>query len=465
MKTNKNNLTLFFLGTLFNSIVFFSFGPIFVSLFFYLFGKTIIKIFYLNDQFQKQMFNRVFSISWFVSSILFLISLHISFENYIVSDAFEFYELAISGDFFSNTDSLILIDGELLMLARLTNGWGIGVIWAYLYYLFELIGIENNEYIGVLLNITVISITGCIVVDIFKKSFSSKAIDLEKLINFFSLSSLLWLLSALHLRDVYSLFLIVLNTLFWINFFTKKTLKNIIFLIIVSLINIILFPFVRIEFIFIPLLMFVIGICIYGLNFKRFFNKFIFFLFGISLVVALLSINYSTLIDIYSSSFEGYEELSKTESVSNSLGLVVVSLPFPFNVLSKLVITVIAPIPFWAGFNLEGSYQLLKSLNTLYMYFTLPLFYIFLKNFFSTKSLRNSKSYFLLLLLIAFTFIISQTSKDSRHLGNIIFIYIMFISTLDFNDIKIWVSYKNNLIYVWSFVFLVHIFWILIKAV
>jgi hypothetical protein len=95
MNINKLSLLLFIFGALVNSIVFFSFGPIFLSILFFIIGKLLIVLLKFKGEFENKMFFRVFSITWFVSSISFLIDIHISYGSYIKTDMFKFYELSI----------------------------------------------------------------------------------------------------------------------------------------------------------------------------------------------------------------------------------------------------------------------------------------------------------------------------------------------------------------------------------
>ena len=427
MIINKTSFFLIFFGTIINSIVFFSFGPFFVSLIFLLFGLITVKIFRLGGEYEYKMFLRLFSLCWFVSSICFLIDLNFSYENYLITDMYEFFEISVQ-----NLSSLTLVD-----LSRMSNGFGVVLLWNMVYDFFELLGFTSKEYIGVLVNIICISFTGLIVVKIYKKSFNSNPYDLKKLIFFFSTSSLVWMYASLHLRDVYCLFLIVINTFFWIKFFEKKSITNAFYLIIISFSCSILFSVIRIEFIYFPLILFFIGSILYALDFKKIENKLIFIIFSIGFLI-LLSFNYySNILELFDLSTTGYSRLIESEtSNEDSLGLLITSLPFPINIISKFILTTLSPVPFWIGFKLESSYLMLKSINALYMYFTLPLLYVFLKEYFSRNILRNVKINFLLILLIVFSLIISQSSQETRHIGNIIFIYVMFISCVNLDNIR-----------------------------
>ena len=456
MIINKTSFFFFFSGTIINSIVFLSIGPFFVSLIFLLLGLLTVKIFRLGGEYENKMFLRLFSITWFISSICFLIDLNFSYENYLKTDMYEFY----------NNSILDLSSLSLVELLKLSNGIGAIFLWNWVYNFFESLGFDSKEYIGVLLNIVCISFTGIFVIKIYKKAFNSNPYDLKKLIFFFSTSSLVWIFSSLHLRDVYSLFLIVINSFFWIKFFENKNIINSIYLIIISFACSIVFSFVRVEFVYFPIILFFIGSMLYVFNFKKIENKIIFSLFTFGFLI-LLSFNYySTISELYDLSTSAYSSSREAEnSNGDSLGLLITSLPFPLNLISKFILTILAPIPFWIGFKLESSYLLIKSINALYMYFTLPLLYIFFKQYFSKNILRNVKINFLLILLILFSLIISQSSQETRHIGNIIFIYVMFISCVNLDKIRNKIIYKNTLIYLMFIVFLVHISWILIKAI
>ena len=452
----KKDFFLILFGTIINSMLFLSFGPFFASFTFLLFGLLIVKFFRLGGKYEYKMFMRLFSLTWFVSSICFLIDLKFSYETYLKTDMYEFFELSAQ-----DLSSTSLID-----LLRLSNGIGAIMLWNSFYDFFGLLGFASKEYIGVLVNIICISFTGIFVVKIYKKTFNSNPFDLKKLIFFFSTSSLVWMFSSLHLRDVYSLFLIVINTFFWIKFFENRNIRNTLFLIVISIGCSIIFSFIRIEFVYFPLVLFGIGSILYVLELNKFEKKTIAFLLTFGFIVLLFQNYYSKILVLYELSTSSYSKtLERETSAGNSLGLLVISLPFPLNVISKFILTIIAPIPFWTGFKLESSYLLLKSINTLYMYFTLPIFYVFLKKYSSLKILRNIKINFLLVLLIIFCLIISQSSQETRHIGNIIFIYVMFISCINLDNIKNKISYRNTLTSLLFIVFLVHISWILIKAI
>lgn len=456
MIINKTNLILFFSGTIINSIVFLSIGPFFVSFSFLLFGLLTVKFFRLGGEYEYKMFLRLFSLTWFVSSICFLIDLNLSYENYLKTDMYEFYDNSIQ--------DLFLL--SLVELFRVSNGIGAILLWNSVYNFFELLGFDSKEYIGVLVNIVCISFTGIFVIKIYKKAFNSNPDNLKKLIFFFSTSSLVWLFSSLHLRDVYSLFLIVINSFFWIKFFENKNIINSIYLIIISSACSIVFSFIRLEFVYFPLILFLIGSILYALDFKKIENKIAFIIISIGFIILLYFNYFSNILELYELSTNAYSSSRENEnSNGESLGLLITSFPFPINIISKFILTILSPVPFWIGFKLESSYLLIKSINALYMYFTLPLFYIFFKEYFSRNILRNVKIDFLLILLIVFSLIISQSSQETRHIGNIIFIYIMFISSVNLDIVRKKIIYKNTLIYLIFVVFLVHTSWILIKAI
>ena len=69
-----------------------------------------------------------------------------------------------------------------------------------------------------------------------------------------------------------------------------------------------------------------------------------------------------------------YAESSASESGSDSLGMrLIVNAPMLIRIPMGLIFLLINPIPFWISFTSISSYDLLKSLNALFMIWIIPL--------------------------------------------------------------------------------------------
>ena len=131
-----------------------------------------------------------------------------------------------------------------------------------------------------------------------------------------------------------------------------------------------------------------------------------------------------------------YAESSASESGSDSLGMrLIVNAPMLIRIPMGLIFLLINPIPFWIGFTSISSYDLLKSLNALFMIWIIPLvithFYDVIKN----KIARSPSKIFLILVILIFVLAISLTSMETRHLGNFL-IPFLILATLFDHEIK-----------------------------
>lgn len=457
---NKINLNitllkfiLFILGTFINVISYRSIGSIFVILFFLLLSKIILFLTNLNSKEDNNSFLLFFVSFWFISGIGSFIDFYISLDLYLETDGFEFFQLATE-----NIKGLSLQDITLF-----SNGPLAIFSWRFFYDFFENIGFSKQQYIGILVNIFLVSLSGVITLRLVKLLYSESIIRIKLTKLLFVTCGLFWIYAAIHLRDAFALIIIASLNYSWVRLFKNVTLYNFIALIVTSLLSYFSLLVIREQYSMIPIIFIFLGF------FSKFmfsnlskFKVIIFSLLSFLLLGNILYLNYDVFETIIYTN-DIYKDLSSLESNSGSLGSLIINFPLPFNLIFGFIYLLIFPIPFWTGLNLESSYHLFKSFNVIYIYFTLPLFII--SNFFilKNKSERNPSVIFILLQFYILTLLIVGTSMDNRHLGTFMIAYISICVLPNLQIVSVKKNYNYILTIVLSLILLVHLLWLIYK--
>jgi hypothetical protein len=450
-------IILLFIGTLLNCFTFETVEVLFI-LFFFIVSSFALLFFVFNlDSSELELFYFTFSFLWFISGITGLVDIF-SYQLYLETDAYEFFEIA----------STNLKGNTLDDISRISTGSLAIQIWNYFYDFFGKINSINTEYIGKLVNVFFVSFSTTITYRIKRLFFSKKANDTFILGLLFSSSGLICMYGVLHLRDAFVLLLVTVILYFIILFFLRTDFKNFIFIFLIIIFSSYVMFYLRYEYILIPFILLGLGIFYKVVSLKKSWFKYAFQIcFYLSIpILFIFTYKYYTELEIrgLSEAREAYFELATEESSSNSLGLIIASLPFPLNSIITYFFMLFGPVPFWVGLGLNSSYNLLKSLNAIYMYFTFPIFVLTVRRVIKLNSDLSYIFYYIISIFLLFSILISMSSADNRHLGAFMVPYIL-VCSLYFDEIVHSNAYRLWLYRLLFTILFIHVLWGTLKFI
>ena len=457
----KLDLFLFSLGLILNCFSYYSLTPALMVIIFYFFGYFLLNIPFISGYPEKQLFTRVYIILFLVSGVAAIYANQFNDVNQTLKDAGNFF-------YFSTVDISSLSLPEIYLI---TDGSLMVKIWGFIYNSFEYFGFSKEPYIGILFNILLNCFSGVVGIKIIRLLFGFDLYRFKKFTLFYSCTGIIWLISSTHLRDSLSFFLCNILLLSWVHCLTFFRFDfRLFFLLAVNLSALYLFPYIREEFLSVPL----------GFTFCAFASvllsinskssdrslRLIFLVFGLILSIVVFFVYFSSIIYTFNYVQGTYLGVALDSSSDNSLGMsLIVSQPLFIRIFLGSIYLILSPIPFWSGFQFELIMPLFKSFNALLFYFLLPLFFTSLLQIISSKSLRNSVLLFLVSTSICFTFAIAGTSLELRHLGNFILPILLVCTVPDLRIRHIRTVYNRILFVILSLILIIHLLWIVLKFI
>lgn len=453
---SANDKILFVFGSLFYLISYYSIEPILIGfLFFEIPSFFIIRFF--KKSYEYRMFRTVFSVCYFMGGITAIYA-HI-LNDTVGRDSIRFFYYS-TGSMYQNLDLNILqkkSEGSLAIL-----------IWRYVYNFLSHLGFHKYECIGTIVNTVLVAMSGVMSIRAARKIFNNDPVRLTRLILLYSCCGILILFSAVFLRDAYILFVVTALFLFWINFIKKQTIRNLLLVLLLSLISSSLLGFLRIEFIYLPTSFVIAGfasVIIYKPEGKK-RTQFTLILFVIILIgsTTYLQSNYfMKLGNILEYQSTQYSTFSSNRASSGSLGVMILNLPAPVRIPLKMFLLFIYPIPIWWGFQIKEPYNLFMSLNGIYNFFFFPLLAVSFMQFFKHKKFRIPQNAFCLFVSIGYIIAVAATSGEIRHIGVLMAPMLLFALIPDLARKIIWINYKDILRIYLIFIMLIHILWLVLK--
>jgi hypothetical protein len=449
------SLLFFLLGGGINLIAYGTFSPIVLSVFFFCFGVLVLNISSSFNKYEYRIYYLVFSINWFWAGIAAIYAnlFADAMQNY--SDAAMFYEIASSKTSIETIDELkVLVDGS-----------GAVFVWGLIYDFFRVIGFESGRYIGILINIILVSFSGVFAQKIARLMYPHDVTRYNRLAILFSLCGMFWLFSAIHLRDAFILFSITVLFYTWIRLLVNFSTKNLMLLMLTNAAVLGALVYIRQEFIFIPFLMLISGVIAKlfsggRLRLAHLIIGVVIFIF----VVIMAGYYYQDVIAILVNGHDAYYELASNSSSRQSLGVsIILDQTLVLRIFFGMMYLYIFPIPFWSGFQLDSAYHLFKSLNVLFIYTIIPLMFLSLSNFVKNKVPRTHVQIFILILLLNVTMAISGTSLEGRHLGAFYVPLLIFVLQPDLRVPRVLYAYKIYLIAILFLMFVIHLLWVFLK--
>jgi len=454
---------LFLMGSVVQIFSYASIQPLIIGVLTFFLGFILVYLFIPGKKYEYSAYNLVFSMGWFWAGIAAIYANQLQDPHQLLSDSSSFFNLS------SGLAQGITLEDIVLI----TDGAGAVVLWRAIYDFFASIGFEKGRYIGIAVNIFFVSISSVVGLKIVRLIFGDDEPRLKRWILISSSSGMFWLFAAIHLRD--SIILLIVTTLiyFWIRYFEKIKLINLLIVIIATVISLGLFLVLRNEFILVPLIIATVGI--FARQLQRIGTKKNKLLnYGVIILVIMILIgvifyfadSVTSVVDKGSQDYGLLANSTSSESGESSLGLtLIVNTPTPIRMLVAPPYLLLSPIPVTFGFQLTSIYYLFKSLHTIQLYFVIPLLLLASYRLITIRKLRSASLLFLILCSYGFIVAISMTSLESRHLG--VFLVPVFIICLlpDLTYPKEKRVYRTLLGIVVSCIAVIHLTWLIIQFV
>jgi hypothetical protein len=324
---------------------------------------------------------------------------------------------------------------------------------------------ESGRYIGIGVNSLAVSLNGVIAIKMAREVFGEDRRRLRRLIILLTTCGLYALFASIHLRDALALVTVTTLTYAWVRYLARSG-RAPHWIVIATVLASVILPLLRAEFFFVPIAMTLAGVGAIlmfdsGRNGRR---SYVLAMVGLGAVVlGNLAFQYWDAITfLLTTAPKNYAAGAAQQS--GSLGYaIIVSAPFPLNMILKSINQFVAPIPVWTGFQLRSAYLLFKSFATVYFYFLLPLVILAILRVCGDKSQRTPVRMFLVFLVIGFTFAVGGTSGENRHIGAFLVSFQVLALVPDIHLRVDGTVYRNWTTLFVASVVLVHMAWAVLK--
>jgi hypothetical protein len=453
-------LLLFCLGSVLYIGAYGSVQPLLAALIYFALGSAALALL-RSGYHEREMYRIVFAVGFFMSSVSAVYVNVFQDEGQLFSDAGNFYALS-SG----LSQGLSLED-----LSTISEGAGAIVLWRFIYDTFHLLGFEKGRFIGILVNVMCVSLTGVLSVKILKHVRPGESRPLERLIRLFPWMGIFWLFASLHMRDAVILLGVTALMYYWVRYLAQPRPANLALLALATLAGFGYFGTLRTEFAFVPAAMLAAGLCASLLyNNARGLNKvalFAIIFFSLCAMIAYIVVLKSDLMSELTSGYDTYKRMTgERDNAGNSLGnALIVKAALPVRLVFGTVYLFVFPIPFWLGFQLESAYHLFKSLNVLFYYATLPLFGLAMLGIRRKRIARTPPLMFLVFVFAGFTIAIAMTSLETRHFGSFQAAFAILAAIPDLDAPGERARYRQLLATLILVMGTIHVAWICLKLI
>ena len=445
-------LLVFPLASFINGIAYGSFQPIVLAIIFLMAGLLLLHATGPTGFFERRIFLRTYATGWFMAGIAAIYANAFGDPIQLYLDAGQFFKITST----SETQGLSFLEIQ----GSYENALPI-VIWSEVYDFFSGLGFSRDRYIGVLLNVLIVAITSAIAMRMNHRIYGIHNYRSRVLVWLFSACGLLWLFSAIHVRD--SMILVAVTALVgvWVRFINRPASATaLIALVGTSVVYVPVFYFLRRELVFVPGALMIAGMVTLLLMNKRGYPRVVLYTIS-SLAVIVLSYAIHGYLDILqyflTQNDEVYKNLSLMESGGSSLAVqLIYEQPLLVRLVLGSIYLLIFPVPVWSGFQLESVYHLFKSLNALFFYALLPLLVLSISQLW-TRGLRSTPiQLFLTLVSFGFLLVIVLTSLENRHFGAFLVPVFLIALNADISKPRIMRRYKILLLMMLTGVVIIH---------
>lgn len=408
---------------------------------------------------ERDAFLRLFLVGFVMSGVAAIYASSFEDPTQLSLDAAHFFDLASRP-----ATEIQLSFGDLL---DQENGLA-AAAWAAFYEAMAVLGFPRERYVGILLNVAAVGMTGVIAVKATRRVFGDDPDRIRRLILLMSSCGLWWLFAGIHLRDAFVLLGVTALFHSWTCFLDKPSFgMRFLGVCVTSAAGAAVLGSLRTEFVFVPIAMALTGTAsLMAGRVKSALRVRVYALvvIGFGLSVALSVYQGQDFLSALVRGNEGYSEISIKESATDSLGMaIIVDQPMPVRLLLGSGYMLVAPIPFWSGFQFERVYDLFKSASALFFYFVIPLLVMGASRILTSSNERTPPLLFAFLLTVCVIVATAGTSLESRHLGA--FLVPMFILAIlsDTNLPAVRRTYRRLLVVTLSGMAIVHVAWAVLK--
>jgi hypothetical protein len=422
----------------------------------------------------------MFVIGWFWGGVSATYLAVVGYEN---PDSGYFHEVVLDKDFhpIEEADDFQW-ETEQISVGKLASDWfsvfvvqnaGVIIVWRLAYDFFSFLNLGDGKYIGVTMNTAFVALSVAMGLRMVKAIFGADPIRIRRYVLLCATCGMFWLFASLHVRDSMALFCVTFLAMFWVYYLQDSNMRTLIALAFATVVGFVLFGFVRVEFLFVPLAMIMAGAAakLIGMRGEGNARAWRFACFGAFLAVILagLMVFYPTLFEAITVLLEErgkvYGAVSADEGASSLGNQLIVSQTGLIKLLVATPYLLLAPVPVWVGFFSDLAYHLYKTFNTLFLYGVLPLVGLALWRMAKERDLRRPVFLFAAFCFAGFAAAVAHTSLESRHLGAF-YVFLMVLALVpDLDKQKDRKRYRFALTILMAFLVPLHVVWLASKVV
>lgn len=347
------------------------------------------------------------------------------------------------------------------------------IIWQHIYKFTWFFTLDFGLYIGVMFNSFVIGLSSSITVNIARIMFGNDMQRLQRVNVLSAFCGLFILFGAILLRDCFTTILNVIVLRAIVKWLVSSSRANFISCLITTAICAIIMSYLRLQAVLLFGLFLALGFSFEFISKKANVFRVIIILGAISAITLSETYVASYLNDIKETQNNGlttYSEGSRLRNSESSLGLkFVVNQPLPIRILMGTGMFMVNPIPLWSPFVYKAmEYHLIKGYHGIYQIVIIP--YVIIGYLLLLQLVKADYRKVIPLLYVGVYYLVNLigvivTSLEQRHLGQYFSALIIVAASPDLYD-KQNIKKIHFIRWVWfAIVIVVHISWLLIKAV
>lgn len=410
----------------------------------------------LGGLYERRIFTRVFVVCFIMAGV------SAGYRNVLgdlQGDALWFYEMStVEGGSLALQSLAVLHEGALAIL-----------VWRGVYNAIATLGFPREPYIGILVNITVVALTGVVALKMARQVYGEDPYRFQRLTLLFAACGLLWLFAGIHLRDAIVLLAVTALSFVWLHFLARPGLGlRLLQVVGASLGGALVLGLLRSEFLFVPIGMATAAVAALMLGRKserKQLVAYVLVMLGLAATWVLIAVFGEAIMMALLMGQQGYLEHAAGHHGSDSLGMaLILNQPGPIRLVFGTIYLFVFPIPFWSGFQLESAYRLFVSLNVLFFYLLIPALVLAGARLWKDRAQRTPALLFVFFLSFGFSLAIGSTSLETRHLGA--FLAPLFVLALlpDFRVRAVAGNYKKLVVFMLGGVMIVHALWLVLKV-
>ena len=444
-----------FLGTAFVIIAYLSILPLILAIIHLTAILTGMILLGVTGREDLRLAILVFSAGWMAMGIGGIFLEVYKDPGQLSSDAMHFFRLASAEDAITDLETL----------RRLTGGALAVVLWQWVYDLFAMIGFPRAQYVGIMVNVSVMTVAAILGGRMIQTLFNENVNRLRRYALLFASSGLFWLFAGLHLRDAIATITVTFLTFIWVRYLASPgSFRRLVFMVAFTMLLTPFLTFLRTEYFIFPVLY--LATAAFSFQWKDLSNKArmvspLIMAIAIASVILLVYQYGPTVQLILEGRQSDYADLSYEESGAGSVSFqLIVNQPTVVRFPMGLIYLAIMPVPIWSGFGQGSALLFFRSVNVFSFYLITAMIIAAVTLYVRNKLLRRPPLTFILISSLIFVSAIALTSLEVRHVGTILPGLLVFVSLLDGSKNTDQRILKNSLALVLIGAFAAHILWI-----